>query len=300
MSLANITRLFTLAAIWGGSFLLMRIAAPVMAPGLLIAGRVLTAALFLVAVAALLKKGSLNLRVHWRHYFVLGLFGSAMPFYFFAFASQSLPASLLSILNATSPIWGAIIGVVWMRQPLSRKSSLGLILGIVGVALLVGLDPAALNSGALPILAALSASFCYGIVTNYTKSALVKRFAGTMTPFDNAHGSMWAAAVLIVPLASAGTAPVYPGLGPTAAVIALGVICSGVAYLLYFRLIDEIGAVSALTVTFLIPLFGVLFGHVFLDEAVGWHTLVGSAIVILGTALVTDFNPQTLFSRSAP
>lgn len=302
MSLANFIRLLSLAAIWGGSFLLMRIAAPVIGPALLIGCRVLVAALFLAAVARWLVK-PLHFRSNWRHFVVLGVFGAALPFYFFAFAAQTLPASLLSILNAISPIWGAVIGVVWLRYPLSGKALLGLLLGVIGVALLVGLDPAVLGSGGsggLPIIAALSASFCYGIVTNYTKSDWVARFSGaseSVTPFDNAHGSLWAASLAIVPLSLANVSPASPGPGVVVAVLALGVVCSGVAYLLYFRLIDEIGAVSALTVTYLIPVFGVLFGHIFLDEAVGWHTLAGSVIVLFGTALVTGFSPRELLAK---
>ena len=118
-------------------------------------------------------------------------------------------------------------------------------------------------------------------------------------PFANAQGSMWAATLLMVPVVPFFPAQAMPGPGIVIAVIALGVVCSGVAYLLYFRLVVELGATSALTVTFLIPVFGVFWGFIFLDEAVGWHTLAGSLLVIAGTMLVTGFKPGKLFAGRA-
>jgi len=141
---------------------------------------------------------------------------------------------------------------------------------------------------------ALGAAFCYGIASLYTKQARA------VEPFANAHGSMWGATLLLLPAAFFFPPPALPGGDILLAVVVLGVVCSGVAYLLYFRLIAEIGAAPALTVTFLIPLFGVLWGWLFLDEIVGWHTLGGASIVIMGTALVTGFSPAMLFARKAP
>jgi drug/metabolite transporter (DMT)-like permease len=291
MNAASLIRLLVLSAIWGGSFLFMRIGAPVLGPTVLVEFRVGLAALFLFGVALFLKK-RLNVRAHWQHYLVLGLLNSAIPFLLFGFAAQTLSASLLSILNATSPIWGAIIGAVWARTPLSRRSLVGLMLGVMGVALLVGFDQMTLLPGAgLAIIAALGAAFSYGIASVYAKTAK------SVAPFANAHGSMWAAALLILPLVLFFPVNATPTPNVMLAVIALGVLCSGIAYLLYFRLISDIGAAPALTVTFLIPVFGVLWGGLFLDEIVGWHTILGSVIVILGTALVTGFSPNTLMAK---
>ena len=286
MNTANLVRLVVLAAIWGGSFLFMRIAAPVLGPAVLIEYRVVFAALFLAAVGWFLNK-RLDLRANWKHYLVLGLFNSALPFLLFAFAARTLSASVLSVLNATAPLWGALLGAAWSRQPVGLRTAFGLLLGTAGVALLVGLDDVSSRPGAaLAVTAALVAAFSYGIASLYARSAR------SVEPFANAHGSMWAASLLVVPALPFFPAPGQPTVGIMAAVLALGVVCSGIAYILYFRLIEEVGTTSALTVTFLNPVFGILWGALFLGEAIGWHTVVGSSVVLVGTALVTGFVPK--------
>lgn len=290
MTTADLLRLITLSAIWGASYLFMRIGAPVLGPVLLIALRLALAALFLWAAALVFKK-RLDLRANWRHFAVLGLFNSALPFLFFAIAARTLPASLLSVLNATAPIWAAVITAVWTRKMLSRRAVLGLAMGVAGVALLVGFDPATLGPGApVAIALSLAASLSYGIASLYANLSQHR-----VEPFANAHGSMWAAALWIAPAAPFFPVLATPSLSVVLVVLALGIVCSGVAYLLYFRLIQDIGASSALTVTFLVPVFGVLWGFLILDEQVGWHTLAGACAVICGTAWVTGFSSATLF-----
>ena len=292
MNTANFLRLLLLAAIWGGSFLFMRISAPVLGPAVLIEYRVLFAALFLAAVGLVLRK-RLDLRAHWKHYLMLGFFNSALPFLLFAYGARTLTASVLSVLNATAPMWGALLGALWARQGIGARTGLGLLLGTAGVAMLVGFDDVSTLPGAgLAIAAALAAALCYGIASIYAKSAK------SVEPFANAHGTMWAAALFVLPALPFFPAPASPTPGVWAAVLALGVLCSGIAYLIYFRLIAEVGPTSALTVTFLNPVFGILWGALFLGETVGWHTLAGSATVLVGTALVTGFVPH--FGRAAP
>ncbi len=291
MTAASLARLLILSAIWGGSFLLIRIGAPALGPVPLMEARVLLAALFLAAVALLLRR-PLAWRAHWRHYLVIGLFNSALPFLLFGYAALTLSAAMLSILNATSPLWGAVITAAWQRTPLPGRTLAGLALGIAGVGLLVGFDRIALQPGAgVAIAASLAAALCYAVASNYAKTAR------TVDPFANAHGSMWAASLLLAPALMFFPPAAAPATGMVALVVALGVVCTGVAYLLYFRLIEDIGAAPALTVTFLIPLFGTFFGWLVLDEAVGWYTLAGGAVVIAGTALVTGFSPRMLALR---
>ena len=279
-------RLVLLAAIWGSSFLFMRISAPVLGPGLLIEYRVAFAALFLFLVGLVLKK-KLQLAEHWKHYFILGFFNSAFPFLLFAYAASTLTASVLSVLNATAPMWGALIGALWSRQAIALKKIVGLVLGTCGVALLVGFDAVTTKPGAgLAIGAALVAAISYSVASAYAKEAK------SVEPFANAHGSMWAATVMALPamLLIPARGPATPGI--LGAALALGVMCTGVAYILYFKLIEDVGTTSALTVTFLNPLFGILWGALFLGEVVGWYTIAGAAIVITGTALVTGFAPR--------
>jgi drug/metabolite transporter (DMT)-like permease len=286
MNTANLLRLVVLAAIWGGSFLFMRICAPVLGPAVLIEYRVAFAALFLAIVGWILKK-RLDLRANWKHYLILGLFNSALPFLLFAFAARTLSASVLSVLNATAPMWSALLGAAWSRQRISLRTALGLALGSAGVALLVGFDSVATRPGAgIALACALAGAFIYSVASLYAKSA------PSVEPFANAHGSMWASVLLVLPALPFFPAPGAPTVGIMGAVLTLGVLCSGIAYLLYFRLIAEVGATSALAVTFLNPVFGILWGALFLGEVVGWHTIAGSAIVLVGTALVTGFIPR--------
>lgn len=293
MSASSVVRLLILSAIWGGSFIFMRLAVPALGPVVLMELRVLFAGLFLAGVA-FFARSQLAAGAHWKHYLILGFFNSALPFLLFGYAALSLPAALLAILNATAPLWSTLIGTLWLRQRLSPKTAAGLGLGVLGVTLLVGLDPAMLAPGAaLAAAAALGAALCYGIASLYAKQAR------SVDPLANAHGSMWGAALWLLPPSFFFMPASVPGNDILLAVVVLGVVCSGVAYLLYFRLIAEIGAAPALTVTFLIPLFGVLWGWLFLDEPVGWHTLAGALIVIAGTALVTGFSPRLLSPKKS-
>ncbi|BDY05326.1 DMT family transporter [Ferrimonas sp. YFM] len=287
----NLLILIALSAIWGGSFLLLRIGVPQFGPVALIESRLALAALFL-GIMALVVGRKLQWRSRWRHYLLLGGINSALPFLLLAFSAQTLSASLMSILNATTPIWGAVLAAVWGRTPLTGTTGLGLILGTVGVAILVGFDAITMTPGApLAIAASLSASLSYAVASMYARSRT------QIEPFDNAHGSLWGATLLVLPLALMLPPPSMPQPSMWGAAITLGVLCTGIAYLMYFRLVKEVGAAPALTVTFLVPVFGVLWGHWLLDEVLGLHTLAGSALVICGTALVTGFSPRSLFQK---
>ena len=293
MTPIGFSRLLLLAALWGGSFLFMRMAASVVGPAWLILARVSLAAIFLWMVAMWFRKG-LQASRHWRHYLVLGFFNSALPFLLFAYAAQTISASLLSILNATAPMWAAVIARVWLKSELSMFKWVGMGTGLTGVAVLAGVESITLPAGGIwAIAAGLAATLSYGIATNYTK------VAPNVESFSNAHGSMWAATLVMIPLALATPVPAEVPMIPTGlAVLALGIICSGFAYLIYFRLIADFGGVSALTVTFLIPVFGTLWGAWFLDELVTWTTAGGGLLVVLGTAMVTGFSPMALFGRA--
>ena len=282
MQLTHLIQLLTLAAIWGGSFLFMRIGVPVFGPAFLIALRVFIAAAVLGLVGLWLRK-PLDLRRHWWHYLIIGFLNSALPFLLFAYAAQSLSASLLSILNATSALWGAVIAAVWLRVPITRSIALGLLCGLVGVVLLVGNGVALTgDAGWTPIAAGLIAPLCYALASNYTKA-----HPSTASPFANTHGSMWMAGLLCLPVVFFAPVRQTPLLGDWAALAALGVFCTGVAYLLYFSLIQEIGPTRALSVTFLIPVVGVLWGALFLHEPIGWDKLTGGILVLAGISLTT-------------
>ena len=284
MSLASVLRLVLLAAIWGGSFLFMRLTASSLGPVFLIEGRVLAAALCLLLISFYLRR-KLSFLSHVKHFFIIGAFNTALPFLMFAYAAQTLNASTLAILNSTAPLFGAVIASVWQKERLKVKASVGLLIGMLGVCVLVGQQALALGEqGLLAISACLLAAFMYGVSANYTKVAPV------VAPFENAHGSLWAAVIIVLPLL-----PFMPIRDPitlpiSLSVLALGIVCTSFAYLLYFRLVKDDGPASALSVTFLVPLFGIVWGHLFLEEAIGLNTLLGASLVIIGTILVTGFS----------
>jgi drug/metabolite transporter (DMT)-like permease len=294
LNAAGFIRLLLLAAIWGSSFLFMRIGVPSLGPVWLVTARVALAALFLWGVALVMRK-PLNVRRHWRHYLIIGFFNSALPFLLYGIAAQRLSASLLAILNATSPIWSALIAALWLRHKLCTQTACGMALGLLGVVVLVGLEPIDFTPVVLgAVVCAVAAATSYGIATNYTQAS---KQAKNVDTFSNAHGTMWAATLWLVPAVPFFPMTVEPSWTVLLAVLALGVVCSGVAYLLYFRLITEVGAAPALTVTFLIPVFGILWGHLFLGEPVNWQMGLGAGIVLCGTALATGFSPRAIWRK---
>lgn len=293
MAAAHFLQLMLLAAMWGSSFMFMRIAVPALGPGWMLEIRVLSATLFLFAVTRFMRE-PLHGRRHWKHYLVLGVFNTAVPFYAFAWASQALPASMLAIINSTAPLWAVIVGVIWRKKPITSRALLGLCCGVGGVALIVGMGNLGLKADAFVYVGvAMIASVCYAIASSYAE------FAKSVPPFANAHGSLWAAAILVTLFMPLSPLPVEWTQTAVAAALTMGVLCSGVAYLLYYHLLSVIGAPSAMTVGYLIPLWGVFWGWLFLEEAVGWHTLGGAALVLIGTALVTGLRIGSLLRRRA-
>lgn len=243
--------------------------------------RVISATLLLFIVSRFIRD-ALKTRERWRHYLFLGLFNTALPFLAFAWGATLLPASMLAILNSTAPLWGLLVGFIWRGKAITPRAVLGLLFGCAGVAALVGLsDTAVEQEQLLAVFACLGAAICYAIASSYAE------FAERVPAIANAHGSLWAATLVILPLSAVEAPPTDVSTLALASALTLGILCSGIAYLMYFRLIAQVGAPSTLTVGYLIPLWGVFWGWLFLNEAVGWHTALGTILVLTGTALVT-------------
>lgn len=282
MRTSDAVDLIVLAALWGASFLFMRVAAPEFGPLALIEVRVAVAALFLLGVCAW-RRASLPLTRHAGPLLLVGIFNTALPFSLFAYALLSVTAGFASILNATSPLWGAVVAHFWLRERLTMLRVLGLLIGFLGVSMLVwGKASFAPGGSGWAIVAALVASLSYGVAASYTRRALTGVDALTV-----ATGSQLGAVLALAPLAL-WTWPSTP-VSATAWVgtVALGVACTGMAYILYFRLIGNVGAARAIAVTFLVPLFAIAWGGLFLAEPITSQMVLGGLVVLGGTALST-------------
>lgn len=281
MSPRQIIELLALAALWGASFLFMRLGAGEFGPVALSWLRVVLASLALLPLLAW-HGGYAPLRTHWRMLAVVGLVNSALPFLAYAFAATRISAGLSAIFNATTPLWGTLVGWLWWSERPARERLLGLAIGFAGVAWLVWEKVRLPGGAAAAIVACLLATLCYAVAAH-----LAKRRLSGVPPLAVAAGSQAAAAAALTVPGIALWPSQMPG--PTAwwAVLALGVACTGLAYLLYFRLIAHIGATRAVTVTFLIPAFAVGWGWLFLAEAVTPVMVIACAVILLGTAVAT-------------
>jgi len=281
MRRADFIRLICLAAIWGASFLFMRIIARVLGPlwtaeiRVGVAGAVMFS--FLLATRKRMEFGR-----NWKVYLMLGILNSALPFSFFAYAAMTLPAGYSAVVNATSPLWGALIGAVVLKEALTMRKIAGLVAGIAGVSYLVRLGPAQFSGELLlGALACVAAAFCYGMAGVYAKL----KSTGIAAPML-ATGSQLGAAIVILP--ALPFVPMRSELTPHVLLFALtlALLCTAIAYFIYFRLMADIGPTRTLTVTFLIPMFALLWGRIFLDEALNLNSLIGCALVGLATWLV--------------
>ncbi len=278
-----------LGALWGSSFLFMRFATLEFGPLPTAAARVGIAALFLLPIVLL--RGMLpELRVHWQKIFFLGLFNSAIPFACFSFSLLAITTGLSAILNATVPMFGALIAWAWLKDKPGMSRVAGLVIGFAGVALLAW-DKATFTvdasnpSGIAPgwaVLACLLACLCYGIAASFTK-----KYTAGISPMVIAAGSQTGATLgLCIPALLLWPSKV-PGATAWLALLVLGVACTGVAYILFFRLIASAGPQRTLTVTFLIPVFAVFYGAAFLGEVVTLWMLGCAMVIVAGTALAT-------------
>src|SRR5215204_2357088 len=276
-----------LSALWGGSFLFIRVAVPALGPFLLVGLRVGLAAAVLTLYALAIGRVP-KIRTRWRSFLVLGFLNAAVPFSLISAAEIYLTASLAAILNSTTVMFTAIVAAVWMGDVLTARKAIGIVLGIAGVTVLVGWDPLPLNGLVLLAVAAmLIASLSYALGATYAKQA----FSG-IPPLGMAIGQQTAATALLLPLSVASVPTQAPSLAVTLCVLGLALLSTAVAYLIYFRLIENVGPTSTVTVTLLVPVFGLLFGVLLLDEPFGFGTLVGLGIILSSVVLITGIAPR--------
>lgn len=282
MRARDVIHLLVLAAVWGASFIFMRRAAPEFGPVPLVAVRVGIAAAFLLAIMTL-RGRTTELRTQPLALLVVGILNSALPFALIGFAVLHISGGHAALLNASTPLWGALVAWLWFGDRLNRSRVCGLLLGLAGVAVLSGgRGGGAGETSLLAVAAMLLATLSYGVSASYTR-----RYLSQLPALTIATGSMLGAtASLLVPawlLWPSGAISVTAW----ASAAVMGIVSTGIAYIIYFRLVASIGPARAIAVTFLVPAFGMLWGTLFMDETVTLRMLAGGGVILLGTALST-------------
>ena len=290
----DIAELLLLAALWGGSFLAMRIAAPILGPVWLIEFRVLLAGLALLPILVRLDLWR-EVQRNWVLLFTVGCINSAIPFSLLAFASVSLPAGFTSILNATTPLFGVIVASAWLQEKLTLTRVIGFVLGFVGVVILVGWEAiTATPAFMMAVAAGLSAAVMYAIA-----APLIRQRLTGVPSLVVATGSQLGAALFLLPALPFTIPQQLPTTGVVVAVLALAWLSTAFAYILYFRLIQNIGSTKALTVTYLIPLFAMVSGAVVLKEAITPAMMLGCGLILLGTAIANGLFKMKRIGRTS-
>jgi drug/metabolite transporter (DMT)-like permease len=281
---ADLARLVALAAIWGASYLFMRYAVPQLGAVRMIEMRVLVAGVALAAFVAA-TGGAIGWKRHWRGYLFVGAFGVALPFVLIAQALTAIDASTGAILNALSPLFASIVAAAWIRDPLTPAKIGGIALCLAGTAVLVGWTPAPMTPRQLlGASMSVAATALYGFTIVYTKVRL--KGASSM---GTSVGTLLMAALVLAPVVPFAAAPVPMAQVSTLAwlaVLGLALVSTAVAFILYYRLIADVGPVKAITVTLLIPIFGMIWGVVFLGEPLTAGRVAGCAIILAGCALI--------------
>jgi drug/metabolite transporter (DMT)-like permease len=282
LKVSDAFELVALAALWGGSFLFTRMSAAEFGPVALITVRVAGATLCLLPLM-FMRGQARDLRLHWRAIFVVGITNSALPFLLFGYAALSITAGLSAVFNAASPLFGALIAWLWLRDRLTPSRVVGLGVGFAGVLWLLW-DKASFKAGdtGWATIACVAATLLYGLSAN-----LAKKYLQGVSPLAIATGSQLSATIaLAIPAAIWWPQTAPSGVGWLAAAL-LAIPCTGLAYVMYFRLIANIGPANAIAVTFLIPVFAVLWGWIVLSEQPSSLMMLGCAVIVVGTALVT-------------
>lgn len=293
MKPADVARLVTLSAIWSLSFIFMRIVAPPLGPVWTAGLRVLIGGATLASWLVLTGRDA-GVREHWQAYLAIGVVNSALPFVMFAYAALTLPASYMAILNAMVPLFAVLLGALLLNEALTAGRIVGIAAGIAGVALVTGAGAIEMEANAwLAVGACLLATLCYAL-----SAVGIKLRGGALSPYAIAAWSQLFASLALLP-----PAVLLPPPGPitpivVACLLALALLCSGVAYLLYFRLIKDIGPTRTSTLTFLLPAFGVVWGTLLLGETVTLPMLAGAILIVSGTAAV--LRPAVAARSDAP
>ncbi len=281
----HFAQLVALSALWGASFMLIRIASPLLGPNVLAALRIGMATLTLaVLMRAMRHTWPMG---HWRELALIGLLSVALPFLLFAWAALHLPAGYSALLNSTAVVFG-MFASAWLKEDtLTLRKIMGCVCGFAGVGLIVGLGPVDPSPKVfLAALGCVAASACYGVST-----PLMKRALSRMEPLQIAAGLHAMSLLMLIPGAAWSWSGAHFTPVALLAVAIMGVVTSGIAYWMHIRILAHVSPVAAMSPTFMIPVFGVAWGHVFLGEQLSTGIFAGGALVLAASALITGFNP---------
>ena len=277
----DVIELLVLSVLWGGAYLFTRAAVPAFGPAPLVSMRLGIAALLLLPIVAA-RGGLPQLLERPAALFMVGVPFTALPFLMMTWGALHITAGLSAVLNATAPMFAALVAHFVLKERLGLWRSGGLLLGFAGVLILMGSGGVSLKtgSGPLAVLAVLGTAMVWSIGANYTR----RKMAG-IDPMVVTAGSLAAASLALLPLAGATWPETPPSARAWAEMAFLGIASSGLGMWMYFRLLGRIGAVRAMSVTFLSPLVAMVSGALYLGEALTLQMLLGCAVVLLGTAL---------------
>ncbi|WP_395338545.1 DMT family transporter [Ningiella sp. W23] len=286
MKASEFAELLLLGAIWGASFMLMKEAVPAFGVFALVELRALGATLCLLPLVFLKRQGA-DLIKYWPQLLFVGVVNTAVPFCLFNYALLHLDAGLAAILNATAPMFGVLIAYLYLKESITWLGILGIAMGFAGVVLIsleqVSAGSVSFLQAVLPVLAALAATLCYGISASY-----LKKYLSGAKPFAVAAGSQIFTAIVLAPIALYHLPVAPPSANAWLSALILAFLCTGLAYVMYFDLIAKIGASRAITVGYLVPLFGIFWGFVILDEILSLAAVMGGAFIIVGVMLATN------------
>ena len=300
MTLLDSIKLTVLAAIWGSSFIFMKILAPVFGAvptaclRILISGTVLVSSLKIAGV-------HLGLKQNFRHYLTVGFLNAALPFFLYSFAALHAPSSLSVIMNSTTPLFGALFSLIWLQEQMTLQKGLGFALGTSGVVLIAlksshGSSSATMTLDVMTLIAALAgliAAACYAAAGVY-----MKRFAQGIRPFSMAGVSQLFGGVVLLPFAILAWSQSSPNLVElftpriVTSLLCLSLICSALGFMIFYHLVERVGPTQTLVVGYLIPAFGILWGSLFLHESVHPEMILGT-LLILGAVAVISFKSKS-------
>jgi drug/metabolite transporter (DMT)-like permease len=283
MAAPDFFKLLFLSSIWGGSFIFLRIAVPEVGPLMTALLRTVLAAMALM-VFATATGVTMNWRRNLKPFAIVGIFAGALPFCCFSFAALHLPAAYSAVLNATAPLFGALFSALWLNEQLTVRKVLGLLLGLGGVAILVGAGALELN-----VMTLVSIAACLAAAASYALSTIIVTKTGRpggIHPIAMATGSLAFGGMILLPALPFAIPPAMPSVLALACIAGVSLLSSGLAQAIFIPLIVRIGPTRAMSVSFLIPIFSMTWGAIFLHEAIRLSTVIGAAVVLMSMALV--------------